>query len=710
MYRTGQVVQKLLVFAALIPLLFFTACPNLNDEPDNPTVTGVTVSPTTATVAKGRTQQFTAAVSGDNNPAQTVTWTVEGGGTGTSISAGGLLSVGANETAATLTVKATSTVDTSKSGTASVTVSSSGQTPGVTVSPATPNVVKGTTQQFTATVSGTTAQTVTWTVEGGGDGTGISAGGLLSVGANETATTLTVKATSTADPSKFGTATVTVYASTDELPSVSNVTVSPTTATVPKGGTRQFTAVVSGTTAQTVTWTVEGNGDGTSISAGGLLSVGANETAASLTVRATSTVDTSKSGTASVTVEGEILTSIADVQAYLSAASGGGTAADPVSLNVQLDLGDTANGWTALLDAIQTAGKFVALDLSASTLSGTEYDPGAANTGESKILSLVLPNGAASIKGGSNEINSSFKNFTALTSVSGSAVETIGDYAFASCASLTAVSFPAATDIGHFAFYDCDALTTVSLPAVSSIGEHAFRDCAALTTVSLPAVTSINYRAFASCTALTAVNLPATLTTISVNPFAGCINLATITVASGNPNYSAQNGMLLNKTGTTLIAYPGATGAVTLNTVSSIGSSAFQGCTSLTTVSLPAAVSIDSSVFTGCTSLAELSLPAATSIGAQTFGFTGTGALTVTLGSTPPTLGDYMFANVNTAKTVTVKVPSSATGYGALPSTYSSTDSTPTWGNGFRGKGWNGSGFLSSGSINSRITVTIQAQ
>lgn len=91
-------------------------------EPEVPTVTAVTVEPDKATVTKGATQQFTATVTGEHNPAQTVTWTVEGGTTGTTISDTGLLTVAADETATTLTVTATSTVDKSKSGTAAVTV------------------------------------------------------------------------------------------------------------------------------------------------------------------------------------------------------------------------------------------------------------------------------------------------------------------------------------------------------------------------------------------------------------------------------------------------------------------------------------------------------------------------------------------------------------------------------------------------------------
>ena len=87
-----------------------------------PTVTRVVVSPLEANVQKGTTQQFTAFVIGENNPSQTVTWTVTGGGAGTSISDTGLLTVAADETAAALTIRAISTVDTRIGGSALVTV------------------------------------------------------------------------------------------------------------------------------------------------------------------------------------------------------------------------------------------------------------------------------------------------------------------------------------------------------------------------------------------------------------------------------------------------------------------------------------------------------------------------------------------------------------------------------------------------------------
>ncbi|WP_041611252.1 hypothetical protein [Treponema primitia] len=182
-----------------------------------PTVTLVTVDPADPSIAKGGTQAFTAVVTGSNDPTQTVTWSVTGRTNPATTFVGTTLIVATDETATSLTVRATSTFDPTKSGITTVTVVAAG-TPtvsSVTVSPASPNIAKGGTQAFTATVSGlnSPAQTVTWSVTGGVTGTGFS-GTTLTVASNETATSLTVRATSTVDPTKSGTATVTVTGAT----------------------------------------------------------------------------------------------------------------------------------------------------------------------------------------------------------------------------------------------------------------------------------------------------------------------------------------------------------------------------------------------------------------------------------------------------------------------------------------------------------------
>ncbi|MDR1156723.1 MAG: S-layer homology domain-containing protein, partial [Oscillospiraceae bacterium] len=90
-------------------------------------VTGVTVTPGTASVTRGTTQQFTASVAAVGGAAETVNWQVAGNvSTDTTISAAGLLTVAAGETAGTLQVTATSTFDNTKQGNATVTVLSGG--------------------------------------------------------------------------------------------------------------------------------------------------------------------------------------------------------------------------------------------------------------------------------------------------------------------------------------------------------------------------------------------------------------------------------------------------------------------------------------------------------------------------------------------------------------------------------------------------------
>ena len=74
-------------------------------------------------------------------------------------------------------------------------------------------VVRDGAYTFKATVSGTGAfdNTVTWSVIGGSAGTSISIDGVLTVAANETASTLTIKAVANGDPEKVATKTLEIY-------------------------------------------------------------------------------------------------------------------------------------------------------------------------------------------------------------------------------------------------------------------------------------------------------------------------------------------------------------------------------------------------------------------------------------------------------------------------------------------------------------------
>lgn len=91
---------------------------------DKSTVTGVTVSPSTATVSKGQKLQLTASVAVTGITNKAVMWSIDSDSEskGVSINQNGELTVTAGSTATTVTVTATSIFDNTKSGTATITV------------------------------------------------------------------------------------------------------------------------------------------------------------------------------------------------------------------------------------------------------------------------------------------------------------------------------------------------------------------------------------------------------------------------------------------------------------------------------------------------------------------------------------------------------------------------------------------------------------
>jgi hypothetical protein len=188
--------------------------PSGGPEAAVPAVKKVTVTPAAVNVSKGGAFQFSAIVDAVDGASEEVTWTVTGGTGNTAITDGGLLTVDAAESPKTITVRATSVINSSKYGEAEVTVPAYTVT-GVKVSPSVTGARPGYPRQFTATVEGTNGppQTVTWTVkteagENPATGTTISAGGQLTVGGGETAEILTVKAETTGGGGMFATARV----------------------------------------------------------------------------------------------------------------------------------------------------------------------------------------------------------------------------------------------------------------------------------------------------------------------------------------------------------------------------------------------------------------------------------------------------------------------------------------------------------------------
>jgi hypothetical protein len=168
--------------------------------------------------------------------------------------------------------------------------------------------------------------------------------------------------------------------------------------------------------------------------------------------------------------------------------------------------------------------------------------------------------------------------------------------------------------------------TNINNLLVTGIGAQAFYNSTNLAGITIPTnVTSIGDDAFAGCPGLTNVTLPDSITNIGVGAFEDCASLTAIGVDTNNSFYSSTNGVLFDKSQTTLIEYPGGlVGSYSIPTnVTSIGDSAFYGCTSLTNVVIPDSVTgIGSNAFYACAGLTSIVIPGSvTNIGDAAFEF-----------------------------------------------------------------------------------------
>ena len=275
----------------------------------NTAVSEVQISPTDISLEKGDSLQLKAKVFGINKPSQKVEWSIEGAQSeGTEISESGLLKIALRENAQTLTVKAVSVEDNSKFAIVTVKVLPATVTVDqVKIRPNVSSVFAGEELQLSAKVSGTNepSQEVKWSLSGNkSSDTTISADGLLKVAKDETAETLQITAVSEEDKEKSATVIVEVLREEEELPFVEKVTISPKTVSVNPGDHTLFQAKVLGRNNPSgeVSWTVEGNTSENTVIADGMLTVGADETAETLKVTATSAFDPAKSASASVEV------------------------------------------------------------------------------------------------------------------------------------------------------------------------------------------------------------------------------------------------------------------------------------------------------------------------------------------------------------------------------------------------------------------------
>ena len=222
-------------------------------------------------------------------------------------------------------------------------------------------------------------------------------------------------------------------------------------------------------------------------------------------------------------------------------------------------------------------------------------------------------------------------NKTAETVIIPSSVTTIEEEAFSGCTNLKTIIFKSETQtdifpsndsqadenvqpesgvisIGDRAFYGCSGLTSIEVPdSVTIIGEEAFCDCTGLTSIAIPdSITSIGDYAFAVCTEIAEITIPKSVTSIGSQIFFKASSLKTVYY---NSSYASPTNLFMDNGSIEKIVF----GCETINAnicpksiktveltdaVKAVGDNAFNGCTSMTSITIPDSVtSISKSAF-----------------------------------------------------------------------------------------------------------------
>jgi hypothetical protein len=387
------------IFGSLLAALFASACGGSSSEsggtnpPAGQTVIVVT-APADADIEPGASFKFGAQVTGTAETS--VLWTVAEAGGGT-IDTNGLYTAPAIE--GTFHVRANSVIaSVTSSGTSVVRVKKNApaQQVTVTVTPGTLTLPLGGSASFAALVTGAANVSVTWSIQEGSSCGSVSSTGAYT--APNAAGTCHLIATSAADTTKIGTATVTVTASP-----IVTVSVSPASASIPTGGTVTFSATVTGTTAgqsTATTWSVPAGSGSIGATTGVYV---APSTAGTHVVTATSVAAPTRTGTATVTVTAPapvVAISIAPASATLDACKAvvfTATVTNATNTAVTWTVTEAGGGTVTngIYTAPQTAGTYHVV--ARSVADSTKTVQGTIIVGPEKVVSVAVAPGSATV-------------------------------------------------------------------------------------------------------------------------------------------------------------------------------------------------------------------------------------------------------------------------------------------------------------------------